>query len=395
MRRLIFVCTWFGPDTIGGAEHLCRRLAEELRRLGRPVEVYSTTARGFLSPWFEPHYPVGTQLWGDLPVRHFPVARWSDVPFFSERLDLLQGLSALPEAEVAHLVEMPQSDALYRALAEDDEALFFFFIYSHNLSFWGARMAPERSFLVPCLHDEPYAFHQATRLLMRQVRGCFFLSEPERWLALDLYGLDPRRTWLLGAGVDPAPPGDAERFRAQRGLRDPFLLYVGRRDSSKNVPLLVEHFCAYKGRYPGALKLVLIGPGSVDIPAAWAGEVLDLGVVSEQEKQDAYAAATLLCQPSPIESFSIVLLEGWQQGTPALVNADCAVTVYHCLQSNGGLYYRDAREFAAAVNYLLARPALRERMGQAGRSYAAEGFTWPAVARRFLAALEEMGGGAL
>ena len=47
----------------------------------------------------------------------------------------------------------------------------------------------------------------------------------------------------------------------------------------------------------------------MELPPALGAIVLDLGDVSVQERQDAYAAADLFVHPSVHESFSIVLME--------------------------------------------------------------------------------------
>ncbi len=389
MRRVVFVSTWYGPETVGGAENLCRRLAEEVCRAGWPIEVFTTTSRGYTFPWFESYYPPGTQEWNGVPIRRFPICRWQEATFWEERLDLLRKLPVFPPEEVAHLLEMPQSDSLYRAIAREEEAFFVFFIYSHNLTFWGTQIAPGHSFLLPCLHDEPYAYHRATAWLMEQVPWLLCLSEPERNLALRLYHVPPEQAFLIEVGVDTDHQGDGNRFRSRYGIEEPFLLYVGRRDASKGIPILMEYFRAYKRRRRGALRLLLAGPGKIEVSSEDnQKEIVDLGVLSEQDKHDAYAAATLLVQPSTIESFSIVLMESWLQGTPVLVNARCAVTTYHCRKSNAGLYYRDYLEFEACLDYLLTRPALRRQLGEAGQTYVLQYYTWPAVLERFFQALE-------
>ncbi len=388
MYRPIFVTTWCGPDTPGGAESYCARLAQELHRAGHPVEIWSTTGRGFTYPWFEPYYPEGVQEWDGVPIRRFAISHHREVTFFRDRPALLEGMPDFPPLEVAHLVEMPQSDALYRALGQETDACFFFFVYSHNLSFWGGQIAPERTFLFPTLHDEPYAYHSTSAYLLRKMRRLFFLSEPERELAIRLYRLPEQRTALVGAGVDAREQGDAWRFRDRFGISEPFLLYVGRRDAAKQIPDLVHFFCTYyQARNRKELRLVLAGPGQVDIPSAFSEQVIDLGYLAEQDKQDAYAAADLLCLPSRLESFSLVLMEAWLQGTAVLANAEGEVAVYHCRESNGGLYYHGYQEFEACLDYLLQRPALRRRMGAAGRAYVLENHTWTATAARFVQAL--------
>jgi glycosyltransferase involved in cell wall biosynthesis len=115
--------------------------------------------------------------------------------------------------------------------------------------------------------------------------------------------------------------------------------------------------------------------------------VYDLGFVPEQDKQDAYAAATVFSQPSVNESFSIVLMEAWIQGTPAIVNARCDVTREHCEQAQGGLYFRGYQEFEAVLDLLLSNAALRKRLGKQGRCYVERNFTWDQVMARFLNAV--------
>jgi starch synthase len=54
---------------------------------------------------------------------------------------------------------------------------------------------------------------------------------------------------------------------------------------------------------------------------------------------------------------------------------------------------RFAADLAAAVNRLLADPALAERMGQAGRRRAVEEFDWAAIAAETAALYAELTGG--
>ena len=80
------------------------------------------------------------------------------------------------------------------------------------------------------------------------------------------------------------------------------MLYSGRLDAGKNVPLLFDYFTRYKAERPRPLTLALSGTGDVLPPARQ--DMVALGFRSEEELRDAYAAATLFCQPSLNESFS-------------------------------------------------------------------------------------------
>jgi len=86
--------------------------------------------------------------------------------------------------------------------------------------------------------------------------------------------------------------------------------------------------------------------------------------------------------PSPYESLSMVLLEAWNRGLPALVNARCAVLKGQVLRADGGLYYQSAMEFAGALDYLLRNPEVARTLGAQGRAYVDREYRWPAVMQK-------------
>jgi glycosyltransferase involved in cell wall biosynthesis len=386
---LALVIPWYGLEAAGGAEIHARRLAESLHAASLPIQVLTTCGRDSFAPREEAYYPAGISYVNKVPVHRFPLRQPGEPTFLQQQPWLLANLPAFPEREWALFDELcVESDALYAYIHEHrDEYLFIFMPYPYAPTFWGACLAPQCSFLIPCLHDEPYARYSTYAYVFRRVRRVLFNSEAERDLAMRLYDLPAERTAVLWEGVDMHWQGDAGRFRAKHGMGGPFLLYVGRRDRGKRTPWLIHAFCEYKLRRGGNLRLALAGANPVEIPAAFADEVVDLGYLPDQDKHDAMAAATLFVQPSGVESFSIVLMEAWLQGTAALVNGECEVMRQHCLRGQGGLPYQGYPEFEAALDYLLARPALRREMGRRGQGYVRENFRWEDVVERLVAAV--------
>ncbi len=180
-------------------------------------------------------------------------------------------------------------------------------------------------------------------------------------LAQRLYGEDiPGR--VVGMGFDDFAC-DGERFRAKYGIKGDMVLYCGRREIGKNIPMLLRFFCNYLSHTGRDLKLVLTGAGNVGIPHGFRENIVDLGFVSDRDKLDAYAAASVLCHPSVNESFSIMILEAWLAGTPCLVHADCAVTRYHAEKSRGGLWFKDYPQFHEGLNLMLEDKAMNARHG--------------------------------
>jgi glycosyltransferase involved in cell wall biosynthesis len=89
--------------------------------------------------------------------------------------------------------------------------------------------------------------------------------------------------------------------------------------------------------------------------------------------------------PSPYESLSIVLLEGFALGTPGLVSARSAVLEEHCRRSNAGLFYADGDEYVEAMDVLVREGRLREALGGNGRRYVESEYRWDAVLDRWRA----------
>jgi len=395
MDIFTIVVPWFGADTAGGAETQARQLAAAIHALGLPIEVWATTGRDSFAPPV-PHYPLGQDTLDGVAVRRFaitPPPVEPRVPVAVLRRGLQHGLPAFPDHELRLLASLVSSDDLLEAIAaEREHRRFLFVLYPFPTSFWGTLLAGERAHLLPCLHDEPYARYSTYRWMFRHAHRVLSNSAAERRLALHLYDLPEQQVVVAGEGIDLAIVGDGEAFRARRGLGGPLLMYAGRRDASKNVPLLLAYLREYWARRGTALRLLLTGRDPIDLPPALGEIVLDLGYVSPQEKADALAAADVFVQPSTYESFSIVLMEAWLQGTPALVNAECAVTSEAASTSGGGLAFASFAEFAAALDMLLADSVLRETLGEKGRAFVWETCRWDVVAQATVAAVMHVEG---
>jgi glycosyltransferase involved in cell wall biosynthesis len=390
--KLTFVIPWYGADVTGGAETEARKTAEGLQCLaGLEVEVLTTCVQDFHSDWSTNSRPEGFEWVNSVPVRRFPVRPRNTQAFDAVNFRLMHNLPLSAEEEAVFMREMIHSPAMYDFIRNHGEDRIFLFIpYMFGTTYAGSAIHPERSVLIPCLHDESYAYLSYYRQMFRRVRGVAFLTQTELNLARRLYEMQADTPVLVRGGVDTAFESHAERFVAKYGHKH-FLLYVGRKEAGKNVPLLIDYFAQYKRRYGGELRLVLVGKGAVEIPPDRRHDILDLGFLPEQDKLDAYAAALALCQPSLNESFSIVMMEAWLAGTPALVHANCAVTREHCLEANGGLFFADTEEFAETVELLQGVPALRQDLGIQGRRYVLRHFTREAVVANYLEAFERWG----
>ncbi len=384
--RLAFIIPRYGEEILGGAEAITRKFAEHLPRPEFEVEVLTTCMQELGSG--HNVYPAGVAQINQVCVRRFPTdPRVRNEHRFHElNARVGQGAMLSVDEQYEWIDANVHSPALYAYIMQQGHNYDFLIFgpYLFGITQYGTTLWPERTVLWPHLHDEPFAHFLQTRLMMESCRGIMFNCEPEMALARRKLKIQNPRTYVVGEGIDDYQ-ADPARFRQRLGLSEPFILYAGRLEFAKNVEELLRFFIEYKRLRPGPLKLVLMGEGPVPVPAH--PDILPIGFQSQQDKLDAYAAATLLVQPSLMESFSIVIMESWIAGVPVLVHGHCDVTRYHVHRSNGGLYYTNLAEFIAVLDWMLEHPAERRQMGQLGRAYVLREYNWETVIDRFRAAL--------
>lgn len=381
--KIAFVIPWYG-DIPGGAETECRQTAENLQKSGLDVEILTTCVKQFLSDWNTDHFKEGTYKENGITVRRFSVRKRDTKKFDQVNFKLMNDCRISPVEEQIYMENMINSDDLYSYIRDHGNEYdhFFFIPYMFGTTYYGSLIYPEKSILIPCLHDESYAYMHIFKKMFKDIKAVIYNSEPEKELANRIYDIKGHQI-VMGAGMDTDISYNAQRFRDKYDIKNDFLLYAGRRDSGKNVSLLMEYFARYKESYDGNLKLVLIGKGELTVPKEHMHDIIDLGFVPLEDKFDAYAAATLFCMPSTNESFSIVIMEAWLCGTPVLVHADCAVTKDHCIKSNGGLYFSNYDEFEECLKYFLTDPAKRDLIAKNGKEYVIRNYSWETVIRRY------------
>jgi len=383
--RVAFVAPFFGARAAGGAEAECRKTALRLAAAGVQVEIFTTCALDLHHEWNVRFHRAGSRVEDGLAVRRFPAEGRELGSFNALNARLMAGRRLSPREETGFMAMHVNSLDLCRALADARRAYDWicFIPYLFGTTVFGSRVCPDNAILIPCLHDEGYAHMRIVADTFRRARRVVFHTRAEQELAARLYGLPAERSLLVGEGIDTDFTADGDRFRRKYGIPGPFLFYAGRKDETKNVPLLLRYFLAFRRRNFVDLRLVLAGPGGVAVPRTEKGAIVDLGYVPEQDKRDAHAAALAFCQPSLNESFSIVIMESWLCGVPCLVHAGCAVTREHAARSGGGLYFGSFAEFDKCVAYLLANPGIARRMGAAGRRYVRANYAWDRIVERY------------
>ncbi len=379
---LAFVVQRYGEAIAGGSEAHCRLLAEHLASRHQ-ITILTTCATDYVS-WANA-VPPGESVENGVRVIRFPVAHPRALKRFAEISDRVFEGGATPQDEEAWFRENgPDSPALLHHLRQHGSTydLVLFWTFRYAPSFFGLPLVADRAVLVPTAEDDAAASLSVLEHFFSLPAGYLFLTPEEQALVSSRAGRVSGISAVIGMGLDPAAAP-----AAPPPVPSPYLLYLGRIDRNKGCHTLFEYFEAYAASRDD-ITLVLAGPSKMRIPTH--PRILSLGYVSDDVRHALLCSADALIVPSPYESLSIVLLEAWNRGTPALVNADCAVLDGQVRRANGGLGYRSAREFAAALDYLLDHATERRALGRQGLAYVEREYRWPTVLARVESVLDQV-----
>lgn len=373
--RLAFVTPRFGADIGGGAETLARGFALAAAAYGWQVEAWTTCARSHYT-WANEH-PAGESWDHGVRVLRFPVIKQHEEQQASLEIRLAaQG--SLPRTDQYRWLEGgAHSPALYAHIRQQaaNQTALLVMPYATPMMHAAAWCAPEKVVFVPCLHNEPYAYLEPVHLLLETVLGVLFNAPEEGELTLTKLRVRPRRHAVLGVGMSIPDPLPIPQI-----TQPPALLLISRLEAGKNVPLVYDYMQRYWDN-GGRVRLIVAGSGPLTPPKHPAFDFR--GFISEEEKLHLCATSLAVLQPSLNESFGITLLDSWLAGRPVLVHGEGAVTRGQVLRANGGLWFRDEAEFAAALEWLLTHPEEASKMGMCGRAYTLQNYTWPALMNRF------------
>lgn len=388
-QRIAFIAPRYSEQgTVGGAETLLKALAERCAAAGREVSFLTTCARDHFT--WKNEVPPGEKTFNGVRVHYFPVNEDRDVEkFLAIQGQIDKGVRVSREEELAWIENSVNSRALMDHLRANignyDRLVAGPYLF--GITWFAATAFPDKMALVPCLHDEVFAYLGIMKEMFLGVRSLLFNTHPEQALAERLYGTDARKSAVVGLGLDPFD-ADPNACARKLGLTAPYVMYAGRRETLKGTPLLCEYLSVFRMRTGRDVHIVFTGSGPIEAPEALQPVIHDLGFVSEREKHDAMAGAKVFIHPSVNESLGIVLLEAWLAGTPGLVHANGVVLRDQIQRANGGLWFKQYPQFEEALICLLDDEPTRKALGESGRNYVLREYNWPAVERRMLEALD-------
>ena len=180
-------------------------------------------------------------------------------------------------------------------------------------------------------------------------------------------GIGPIIGWLPEVPMDPATilfVGRKERYKGYHALRDAAKIVWRSRPEARFVAIGQDSWTSRF--FPG-----------------WKDERwIERGVVSEAEKAEAYARATIFAMPSVHETFGHTYLEAWYAWRPVIAGDIPPVREIVRDGVDGMVVPQDPTAIARAIVTLLGDPLRARRMGESGRFRLQEKWTWELVAER-------------
>jgi glycosyltransferase involved in cell wall biosynthesis len=357
--KIVAVQTGLEPDSVLGGNITDR---EFLTRLAdRGVEIHVLAEEGF--PILE-HPGLAPHHWRRRTPRKLPYVSNFDVALSLRRL--LKSLGGADWVRFNH----PYAVGVGAALANDGARLWGSYLHCEDWALWKALDAwlPGRCDLVTCLSPD-------TRDDV--VRRCP-QSDHENNVVVPM-GIDLARMDAVSTGRA------ALREELGVGPEEPLVLFAGVLIPRKGIAELAEAWRRLPPDPPA--RLLVIGKPvdpveSERITALAAADprVRHLASVPYERIPDYYRAADIFFFPTRREGFGIVVGEAMAAGLPVVTTRARGVRGVVSEGETAMLAdVGDAPALSAHLSTLIRDPALRRRLGAAGRRRIAERFSWEPI----------------
>jgi phosphatidylinositol alpha-mannosyltransferase len=222
----------------------------------------------------------------------------------------------------------------------------------------------------------------------------FLMERIDYRIAVSDAARDSAARWFPG-NYELIPNGVLIPDHAEAGGRENRIVFVGRHDPRKGMPVLLRAWPEIHRRTGARLRLIGADPLMVRLTLSRAGVSEDgidaLGFLSQEDLTDELLSAKALVAPSlGGESFGMVLTRAFACATPVVASD---ITGYRDVMTDEtGLLVPpdDPAALAGAVSDLLVDEPRRQQFGESARRLAQERYSWDDIARRLSAIYEEL-----
>ncbi|MFI5251114.1 MAG: glycosyltransferase [Bacteroidota bacterium] len=386
------------PPAVGGSETWCQEVCRYLAGHGHDVTVLTMNVNKEEEFWRDPADRDRTIAFGKFEFDHGVKVRRFD--------------RSLPIHHFYHLVYRiildkifkvyfygPHSVEMYGKMWRYIKATDVVFLntapYPHNFfAMILAKYFKKKIAFVPHFHPgHPHYERRSNYWLMKKSDAVIADSEFEKdYIAKK--GVSPDKIFVAGCGIHPEDyqPIELDKFRARYardyGLKpsEKIITFLGRKMPDKGVDTLIEAMRQIYPEYP--VKVFLVGPTFewfkeyyAKLSSADKASIIDLGLLSHQDKVNLLSISDLMALPSRYEAFGIVFLEAWICGTPVLGTTEGAMP--NIIGKEGILSrYGDVLDLKNKLLYALKDAKSLERMGRVGREKVLREYTWNTIGKK-------------
>lgn len=401
MKKIALVVQRYGLEVNGGAEYLCRTLAEKLSPLYE-VEILTSCAKDYFT-WAN-EYPEGKTTINGVTVKRFSVpqernrskvhrlVRKLQSRSFSQRVLNLAGIPDRTDFEQTSYEWSKQQGPFtpglisYLEASQNEYDALIFFTYLYFPTLYGLKAVADRSILIPTAHDEEAIYLPVYKSFFKLPKAILYLTLSEKRLVNRLFDNEDIYSDIIGAGIEKIIP--ERKYSAAEILKsdEPYMIYIGRIDPDKGGEILFQNFLKYKEITGSPLKLVLVGTAFMEIPDNES--IISMGFVDDDIKYALLQEAKALVMPSFYESLSLVTLEGMLAGVPVIANRDCEVLKDHIENSQAGFTFNDFESFKSAADKILNNELDLALLQQNGKNYINDNYSWEAVISKMTQAID-------
>ncbi|USN53960.1 MAG: glycosyltransferase family 4 protein [Candidatus Nomurabacteria bacterium] len=206
--------------------------------------------------------------------------------------------------------------------------------------------------------------------------------------------MDPKRIAVIPNGVDfTRLPKNLERYD------DPTICFVGRLVNYKRIPDLLEVVAELRNDMPN-LQVKIIGSGPQQAKLEALTEQLGVSdrvhfsgfVEKHVDVLETMAKSHILCLPSSVEGFGIVLAEAMALGTP-YVSSELPPTLEVTENGVGGILYPPGNTHALedAIRAILSNDDYARQLGEAGQNLARQRYDWQEIGQKLRSVYSQLG----
>ena len=177
-----------------------------------------------------------------------------------------------------------------------------------------------------------YSFSQkkylrfATKYSLKKASNIICVSESTKKDLIELYDTDPQKITVVYHGIELPKKIKSKQNIAKNAK--PYILFIGRIETKKNVHGLVQAFDILKDKYSLAHQLVLAGSQGYGyenvkiqiLNSKYKDDIIEKGYVLEKQKKSLLRNASVFAMPSFYEGFGMPILEAQSYGVPVVTS---------------------------------------------------------------------------